>query len=543
MKFPIGFPDQNARILYLKHQLQVSGINIHSEREISVTKVCADCYMADSRSLQQVFNIQELASPISNNCSKQPSYSMLQGVISSSCPSNIIASSPVDFFKDNPGTYDLGEIDQALLSYLEGEPSGLTQKQCSGGNRSRPTLNMFPSKPMHASPQALSRATSVSGAESFDSQSIQQTNTNSSYKRAPQQREFESPSSAKKSEVMQMPGMGRNDLINNPATEKFNELEKDVKHEVNRRGPTSSSEPEGTKTPDAKTLRRLAQNREAARKSRLRKKAYVQQLETSRLKLAQLEQELQRARTQGAFMGSNGFLNDQGHLGNAASNGSLNSAAAFDMEYQRWLEEHHRHMCDLRAALQQHLPDNDLRVFVDNCVAHYDDLLQIKMIGAKADVFYVVSGMWKTPAERCFMWMGGFRPSELLKILMPYIEPLTEQQYQCICSLQQNSLQAEEALSQGMEELQHSLTETIAAGSLSSPSNMANYVGQMAMAMGKLANLEILVRQADGLRQQTLQQLHRILTTRQSAKCFLAIGEYFSRLRALSSFWSARPRE
>ncbi|KVH96300.1 Basic-leucine zipper domain-containing protein [Cynara cardunculus var. scolymus] len=49
---------------------------------------------------------------------------------------------------------------------------------------------------------------------------------------------------------------------------------------------------------DQKILRRLAQNREAARKSRLRKKAYVQQLENSRLKLSQLEQELKRARQQ-----------------------------------------------------------------------------------------------------------------------------------------------------------------------------------------------------------------------------------------------------
>ncbi|KAK1430520.1 hypothetical protein QVD17_13326 [Tagetes erecta] len=54
------------------------------------------------------------------------------------------------------------------------------------------------------------------------------------------------------------------------------------------------------------TLRRLAQNREAARKSRLRKKAYVQQLESSRMKLSQLEQELQRARQQGIFISSSG---------------------------------------------------------------------------------------------------------------------------------------------------------------------------------------------------------------------------------------------
>jgi transcription factor TGA len=35
---------------------------------------------------------------------------------------------------------------------------------------------------------------------------------------------------------------------------------------------SASSELKGPKTPDPKTLRRLAQNREAARKSRLRKK-------------------------------------------------------------------------------------------------------------------------------------------------------------------------------------------------------------------------------------------------------------------------------
>uniref|UniRef100_A0A453L4K1 BZIP domain-containing protein n=1 Tax=Aegilops tauschii subsp. strangulata TaxID=200361 RepID=A0A453L4K1_AEGTS len=49
---------------------------------------------------------------------------------------------------------------------------------------------------------------------------------------------------------------------------------------------------------DPKTLRRLAQNREAARKSRLRKKAYIQQLESSRIRLAQIEQELHSARAQ-----------------------------------------------------------------------------------------------------------------------------------------------------------------------------------------------------------------------------------------------------
>ncbi|XP_031122839.1 transcription factor TGA2.2-like [Ipomoea triloba] len=293
---------------------------------------------------------------------------------------------------------------------------------------------------------------------------------------------------------------------------------------------------DGSDRRDQKTLRRLAQNREAARKSRLRKKAYVQQLENSRMKLTQLEQELQRARQQGIFISSSG---DQ------SQSMSGNGALAFDVEYARWLEEHNRRINELRGAVNSHAGDAELRIIVDSIMAHYDDIFRIKGEAAKADVFHILSGMWKTPAERCFLWLGGFRSSELLKLLINQLEPLTEQQLLAINNLQQSSQQAEDALSQGMEALQQSLAETLAGslGPSGSSGNVANYMGQMAMAMGKLGTLEGFIRQADNLRQQTLQQMHRILTTRQAARAFLGISDYFSRLRALSSLWLARPRE
>ncbi|GFZ18103.1 bZIP transcription factor family protein [Actinidia rufa] len=73
-----------------------------------------------------------------------------------------------------------------------------------------------------------------------------------------------------------------------------------------------------------------------------------------------------------------------------------------------------------------------------------------------------------------------------------------------ITNLQQSSQQAEDALSQGMEALQQSLAETLAGSPSPSGSsgNVANYMGQMAMAMGKLGTLEGFIRQADNLRQQ-----------------------------------------
>lgn len=92
-------------------------------------------------------------------------------------------------------------------------------------------------------------------------------------------------------------------------------------------------------------------------------------------------------------------------------------AMAFDVEYARWLEEQNRHINELRSAVNSHVGDTELRIIVDNVTTHYDDIYRLKDTAAKADVFHILSGMWKTPAERCFMWIGGFRSSELLKVI------------------------------------------------------------------------------------------------------------------------------
>ncbi|KAF2594073.1 hypothetical protein F2Q70_00045616, partial [Brassica cretica] len=274
--------------------------------------------------------------------------------------------------------------------------------------------------------------------------------------------------------------------------------------------------------------RRLAQNREAARKSRLRKKAYVQQLEESRLKLSQLEQELEKAKQQGL------------RVSNSIPSGSITNTriATFEMEHSHWLEEQSRRVSELRIALQAHISDIELRMLVESCLNHYANLFRMKSDAAKADVFYLISGMWRTCTERFFQWIGGFRPSELLNVVMPYLQPLTDQQVLEVRNLQQSSQQAEDALSQGIEKLQQSLVENIVVDAFS-----MHYPPQMAAALENLQALEGFVNQADHLRQQTLQQMAKILTTRQSARGLLALGEYLHRLRALSSLWAARPRE
>lgn len=86
------------------------------------------------------------------------------------------------------------------------------------------------------------------------------------------------------------------------------------------------------------------------------------------------------------------------------------------MEYARWLDDDHRHIAELQTGLQAHLSDSDLRIIVDRYIAHYDEIFHLKGVAAKSDVFHLITGMWTSPAEHCFLWLGGFRPSDLIKV-------------------------------------------------------------------------------------------------------------------------------
>ncbi|KAK1288506.1 Transcription factor TGA6 [Acorus calamus] len=445
----------------------------------------------------------------------------------------IITPSPATNFFDQEGSAYFGELEEALMQGVVGVRSHGERKPLYSTRP--PTLEIFPSWPMRfqqthtprgssqseGSTQSGSAQNTLSGRG--DSQQLQQIETTDSYDSPTSRKASDQSSEMQQSEMQQQP-------------KQFEIMAFDADHQSKsspdkKKGPSAVKD--GKPKPlDAKTLRRLAQNREAAKKSRLRKKAYVQQLETSKIKLIHLEQELQRARSQGLFLGG----------GVDAGRNVSPAAAIFDMEYGRWLEEEQKHMSDLRGGLHTRPSDGDLRQIVDECLTHHDDLFSLRASAAHSDVLHLITGTWATPAERCFLWMGGFCPSDLIKVLMAQLDPLTEQQVMGMCGLQQSSEQAEAALSQGLERLQHSLADTV-AGRSTSDDDVGGYMGQMTVALGMLSNLENFVREADNMRQETLHQIRRILTIRQAARCFLAIGDYNHRLRALSSLWASRPQE
>lgn len=283
-----------------------------------------------------------------------------------------------------------------------------------------------------------------------------------------------------------------------------------------------------------KVLRRLAQNREAAKKSRERKKAYVKQLESSRLKLMQLELEIGRARKQLQGI-STGSALDTSFMGSSETTNP--GIVAFEIEYGNWVDENHRRNEELRNAFQTNASEVQLHLVVQSFLNHYSDLFRMKTDAAKADPLYLISGVWKPSVERLFLWIGGSRPSQLLNLIVPQLEPLSDEQMLSIKKLHLSSQQAEDALSQGLNKLQESLVQDMAFV----PLNAANHGIQMAIAIDKFEGLEGFAIQADHLRQQTLIHMSRILSTQQAARGLIALGEYFHRLRTICSLWTSRP--
>uniref|UniRef100_A0A0E0LDI8 DOG1 domain-containing protein n=1 Tax=Oryza punctata TaxID=4537 RepID=A0A0E0LDI8_ORYPU len=407
----------------------------------------------------------------------------------------------------NPEGYDMpSDLDQALLLYFDGQEQDKPSTQEEPHkplNFVKETLNIFPSQPMDGEPKLSSSGFNVSAAH---------------------RRLFE--------EIAGASGGG------GKATRRRQDLQGNIQA-------SASSELEGPKTPDPKTLRRLAQNREAARKSRLRKKVYIQQLETGRIRLAHLEQEIRLTRAQ-----------------------RHSDAALFNLEYERWQEAHHQVIGRLRATVEEHRPDSELQPHVDEAVSHYGVLMAHKARLVGADPIHLLFGLWKGAVEQCFLWIGDFRPSELIKVVIRHVEPLTEQQLAAVYSAQQAARREEDALDGALHALLRSLSDVVsssdapAAASSSSQQTppvmyhrhhppaaaaamaAASFMGQygchnnLQFAMDKLASFATFLRQADEVRMRTLHALRRMLTVRQAARCFVAVDDYFGRLRALALFWT-----
>lgn len=233
---------------------------------------------------------------------------------------------------------------------------------------------------------------------------------------------------------------------------------------------------------------------------------------------------------------------------------------AFEKFYVQWLEEMKRRFGRLRVALQEaSVTDEDgVAVLVQACHSHYCDYMDEKIKLCKEDASFVVTGMWRTPLEAGFLWMGGWRPttavvlayslmgmqieSELQKLLdgieLPTMVALSARQLSMLDSLQQTLRAAEDGISNELAVLQMLLADQQMAKATSAdpPPSESKDLSDVRVAMEpKLAGLRDLLAGAEKLRGETLRQMLNILRPAQAGQYALAAYEMTMAVKKLGN--------
>lgn len=226
------------------------------------------------------------------------------------------------------------------------------------------------------------------------------------------------------------------------------------------------------------------------------------------------------------------------------------SILAFEKFYVQWLGEMKGRFGRLRVALQQasRAEEEEVAALVQACYSHYCEYMGEKIKLCKEDASFVVAGMWRTPLEAGFLWMGGWRPttavvlayslmgmqieSELQKLLegieLPTMAALSARQLSMLDLLQQKLRVSEDGLSNRLAVLQMLLADQqmAKATAASPPPSESNDLSDVREAMEpKLAGLRDLLAEAEQLRGETIREMLNILRPIQAGQYALAAYE------------------
>ncbi|KAF8758119.1 hypothetical protein HU200_010711 [Digitaria exilis] len=206
-------------------------------------------------------------------------------------------------------------------------------------------------------------------------------------------------------------------------------------------------------------------------------------------------------------------------------------------------------MYELRAALCRQAPGRgELQMTWRAAWPHHEDGRITGGAPSRARLPLISGALEEPPPSGCFLWLRRFRPSRgpsresVPKMLLSHVEPLTEQQIVGVYGLQQSALETEEALSQGLDALYQSLSDTVVSDALSCPSNVANYMPDGRRHEQALHPRRVRQTSGEPSAPGRCNRLHQILTTRQMARSLLSVSDYFHRLRTLELALVTRPR-
>ncbi|KAJ0026034.1 hypothetical protein Pint_08565 [Pistacia integerrima] len=221
------------------------------------------------------------------------------------------------------------------------------------------------------------------------------------------------------------------------------------------------------------------------------------------------------------------------HLTQPNPNFGLN----FQTFFSGWLSRQLNFIDQLISAIApENIHNNEQHQnLIDQVLSHYQQYYEEKSLAAREDVFLFISPPWFSSYEITFLWLGGFRPSLLFKLLNSSVKDLTEEQEHEMEQLKGETRREERELSETMARLQ----ERIAAPPLFNLARNFVYLvdGEVSDADAALRELQagmlLVLEAADGLRGTAMRKIMQNLSPIQTVKLLTAAGQFQLRVRRL----------
>ncbi|KAH7291604.1 hypothetical protein KP509_29G023800 [Ceratopteris richardii] len=174
---------------------------------------------------------------------------------------------------------------------------------------------------------------------------------------------------------------------------------------------------------------------------------------------------------------------------------------------------------------------------VQSCHSHYHMYMSKKIRLCKEDLSFVIAGMWRSPFEASFLWIGGWRPTTAIVLAYSLMGMQIEGKLQkllqgielpSMATLSQKLCESEDSLSNRLAILQMLFADLQMAKDAAAnppPSESKDFSDIREAMEPKLASLRDIFAEAEQLRGETIHDLLRILRPIQARQYALAAYE------------------
>ncbi|CAE5962557.1 unnamed protein product [Arabidopsis arenosa] len=218
------------------------------------------------------------------------------------------------------------------------------------------------------------------------------------------------------------------------------------------------------------------------------------------------------------------------------------SSETFASFFNDWLRRHRQfvqqlaHLADETTTVTPIEEESLLSNFLSHCLQYYDEK-SVAMSVAGDDVYVFFSPPWLSSYEKLILWIGGFKPGMVFKLITTSVNDLTSHQIDQLENIRSETKRRESDLMRRFALLQQSVGDPL----LMVPFRRIGVLtlgegeqSQMEDAMDVLkAEMITAMKNADQLRCVTVGKVVEVLNPRQAIKLLRAAGEFYLRLRDL----------